>query len=269
MSIAPRVFGIRATAVRKVAVIRRGPTDWSHVGVWDLVADIFLPGAWLHGVIYPQKCDLSADGRWLAYSAMKHPGDWAVSAVYDAVSRLPWLHTLAAWSSGTTYTRGLHFTHVGEDPGVPDFGDSEPMLAKVGLSWTQPIQFAVERRHGWRESDDAPARDRGGPWDERRRVEMVKPQPGGAAELRVEGAYAAFRAGEPDRTQAVYSLHERDDLTVLDDAQWADWDDQGDLLVATWDGVLRRIRDSESHDVVDLSLLEPDPQPAPDWAQEW
>ena len=98
---------------------------------------------------------------------------------------------------------------------------------------------------------------------------MVKSQPGGTAELRVEGRYAAFRTGEPNRAEAVYSLHDRGDLTVLDDVQWADWDRQGDLLVATWDGLLRRIHNGESRDIVDLSLLEPDPHPAPAWASDW
>ena len=171
----PRLFGIAAAEAAVVAVIRRGPSDWSHIGAWRTDTDTYEPGAWLRGTIYPQKCDLSADGRWFAYSAMKQPGDWPAGAVYEAVSRLPWLKALAAWGSGTTYTRGIHFTVVGEtDLGQPDVGEAQPLLQRCGLRVTQPNQFAVERRHGWSESADTPPRDQGGPWDEKRKVEMTK-----------------------------------------------------------------------------------------------
>ena len=31
----PRIFGIPATGSPVVAVLRRGPSDWCHVGRWD------------------------------------------------------------------------------------------------------------------------------------------------------------------------------------------------------------------------------------------
>jgi hypothetical protein len=55
-----------------VAVIRRGPSDWWHVGRWDVGDDPpYQPGAWVRGTVYPQRCDLSPDGRWLCYFKLR------------------------------------------------------------------------------------------------------------------------------------------------------------------------------------------------------
>jgi hypothetical protein len=269
---APRLFGIPATQASIVAVVRRGPSDWAHVGAWRTDTDAYEAGAWLRGTIYPQKCDLAPDGRWFAYSAMKRPGDWPAGAVYEAVSRLPWLKALAAWGSGTTYTRGIHFAAVGEtDLGLPDVGDSKLLLQRYGLRVTPPNQFAVERRRGWVESPDTPPRDQGGPWDEHRDVEMTKQQPGGFRQLHVTGSYAAFRSADPDVDSPMYWLTDEGDEIALADAQWADWDRSGDLLVATTSGLLQRRVTATGivKEVADLSDLKPRPQPAPGWASDW
>ena len=267
----PRIFGIPATRARLVAIIRRGPSDWVHVGAWDAEADKYTPGAWLRGTLYPQKCDLSPDGRWFVYSAMKHADEWPAGNVYEAVSRLPWVRALAAWGSGTTYTRGLHFTTEPADPGPPDVGRVEPILKRFGLAWTEPVQYAVERRRGWVESAETPPREHGGPWDERRLVKMEKPQPGGSWFLRVEGRYAAFRSGDPADGAPRYCIVDGNRVEGLDDVQWADWDAGGALILATTAGLLRRLEPPNGNviEVADLSRMSPDPKPAPQWAAEF
>lgn len=263
------------------AVLRRGPSDWWQVGKWDLVRFEYEPGAWFHGTLYPQKCDLSPDGRWLMYSAMKQGATWAAGDIYEAISRLPWLTALAAWNAGTTYTRGFHFdpTPGLSQAGDPDVGDATPCVKRYGIRLTRPVQFAVERRRGWVESADTPPRDRGGPWDELRQVEMQKPQPGAGRSwvLRVSGAYGAFRSLPDARDPASYFLTRGQQLHVLDGIQWADWDAEGRLLVATTSGRLevRRVdgvkglTENGPLFAVDLSTAVPDPQPPPAWATEW
>ena len=71
-----RIFGIGATAADVVAVLRRGPSGWCHVGRWDIAARRYEPGSWLHGTVYPQRCDLSPDGRYLCYFALKGDSTW-------------------------------------------------------------------------------------------------------------------------------------------------------------------------------------------------
>ena len=280
MESAPRIFGIAAVRAPVVAVLRRGPSDWSHVGRWDLARGVYEPGAWLHGTLYPQRCDLSPDGRWLCYFTLSGTARWTAGATYVALSRLPWLTALAAWGTCGTWTRGLHFV---EDRRVwqvrpPDEGDATPCRETLGLAFTPPASFAVERRRGWVETPDTPPRAPDDTWDERRAdaVTMEKPRPGsnGATRLVVRGRFAAFRSSMPGEAKAVrYELLEPGGMRPLEDAQWADWDAEGEMLVATIDGRLQ-VRDPVPDGTpvrweADLSRLTPDPRPAPEEARRW
>jgi len=238
-----RLFGIPATRAPIVAVFRRGPSAWSHVGRWDVARGVYEPGAWIRANLYPQRCDVSPDGRWLCYFTLKMPGRWDAGSTYVALSRLPWLAALAAWGTNGTWTRGAHFV---DDPrrwevGEPDEGDAGPCRAKFGLAVTRPATFAVERRRGWTETADTPPRKERDVWDEQRGrgVTMEKPRPktNGRLRLRVRGYFAAFR--DSRAKDVVYELFDGTHVTALAEAQWADWDAAGRLLVATRDGRLQ------------------------------
>ncbi|HYG64489.1 MAG TPA: hypothetical protein VEL74_18060 [Thermoanaerobaculia bacterium] len=58
----------------------------------------------------------------------------------------------------------------------------------------------------------------------------------------------------------------------MDQLQWADWDRDGNLLVATRSGKLEIWNLARDRTEVlfeeDLSLLAPNPVPAPDWARQ-
>lgn len=280
MHVGPRLFGIPALRAPVVAVLRRGPSDWTHVGRWDLARGVYEPGAWLHGTLYPQRCDLSPDGRWLCYFSLKSGAQWAAGGTYVAISRLPWLTALAAWGTCGTWTRGLHFV---EDRNVwpmgpADEGDAGPCREKLGLAFTPPATFAVERRRGWTETPDTPPRRPGDTWDERRAdlVKMEKARPGSAGRVRlvVHGWFAAFRSSLPGEAKPVhYALLDAGGTRPLADAQWADWDAEGGLLVATTDGRLQ-VREPRAADLpvrweTDVSGLAPDPAPPPDVARRW
>jgi len=266
-----------------IGIIRRGPSSWTHIGRWDVDARVYEPGAWVRGTVYPQRCDVSPDGRWLCYFMLHQGADWAAGPTYVAISKLPWVHALAAWGTAGTWTRGAHFVdgHGSPSVGPPDEGTFD--RAKVGydVATTSPATFAVERRRGWREASDNPPRERHDVWDERRadRVVVRKSRPGdvGATplELRVDGRYAAFRQGPFNNEERAtnYALARAQDVRPLTDVQWADWDATGRLLVATHDGRLQ-VRDVDEtgssvvHEV-DLSDVTPDPRPAPPEARHW
>jgi hypothetical protein len=95
-SVPPRIYGIPATMAPIVAVFRRGPTNWSHVGRWDFGEKRYEPGAWLGGRIFPRRSDLSPDGRFLCYFAHKPSATWKHGEAYVALSKLPWLTALHA-----------------------------------------------------------------------------------------------------------------------------------------------------------------------------
>jgi hypothetical protein len=266
----PRLFGIPARDAPVVAVLRRGPTDWCRIGRWDVgPSPTYQPGAWVRARLYPQRCDLSPDGRWLCYFTLRARADWDAGPTYVAVSRLPWATALAAWDSCGTWTRGMHFVEAdGHVAGPPAEGDTGPLGVQVGLAFTRPAAFAVERRRGWTETADSPVRGEHDMWDERRadRVTMQKRRPGGGPTLLVSGRYAAFRELDTDRYgEPAYRL----DDEQLPGVHWADWSPDGRLLVATADGRLQ-VRDGGSvRWEADLSDEVPDPQPPPADAARW
>jgi hypothetical protein len=76
-----------------------------------------------------------------------------------------------------------------------------------------------------------------------------------------------------DGLRVSYWLEVDGESQLLHDVQWADWDRDGHLLVATRGGTLQ-IWHLHGHrpQVLfeeDLSLSEPGPAPAPAWAQRW
>lgn len=256
-----------------MAVFRRGPTDWAHVGRWDPVTGRYESGAWLAGRIFPRRSDLSPDGRYLCYFAHKPSATWEHGDAYVAISKLPWLTALHSFPTCGTWTRGYCFT---TDGGIAH-SQTAALPIPYGLDSIPAIQFATERRRGWTEAPDSPARHPKDAWDQHRNARMRKLQPTGTRVLCVESV--GWAGGEFGVEQAVdglrvrYSLEVNGDLELLDDLQWADWSREGELLVATRAGQLqvRRLHDGRSDILseVDLAGLEPNPAPAPPWAQGW
>lgn len=264
----PRIYCLVATEAPIAAVFRRGPSAWCHVGRWDLATPQYESGGWLRGRIFPRRSDLSPDGRWLCYFAHHANAHWSHGETYIAVAKLPWLTALHAFGTCGTWTRGYHFTPERQAPDLP---------IPYSLSPIPLEQFANERRRGWVEAPDSPPRSQGGPWDERRNARLQKQQPGGPWHLWLESVGHA--GGEFGVDQAVdglrvrYALATDQTLHLLEDLQWADWDHQGRLLVATRQGDLqiRELRGDRPQTLfsVDLAALQPQPVPAPAWACQW
>lgn len=270
---APRLYCIPARDAPVVAVLRRGPTSWCHVGRWDLARGRYEPGAWLRARLFPRRCDLSPDGRWLCAFVHKPGARWEHGDAYVTLSRLPWLSALHAFGTCGTWTRGFRFT----DDGSCDDPRDEGLPMPYGLRAIRPAQFATERRGGWEEAPDSPPRAPGDVWDARRNARVRRRQPKGERWLHLTSL--GWAGGEFGVDQAVdglrvrYALESGGALEPLDDAQWADWDGEGRLLVATRSGALEvRSLDGPRVEAVfreDLSPLEPTPAPAPDWARHW
>jgi len=272
--VAPRIYCIPATAASVVAVLfRRGPTNWSHVGCWDLARGRYEAGAWLAGRLFPRRSDLSPDGRMLCYFAHQPNATWEHGETYVGLSKLPWLTALHAFGTCGTWTRGYYFT---EDGGCDNARDAK-LPIPYGLRSIPVIQFANERRCGWQETADSSQRDHEDIWDQHRNARMQKRQPGGKRMLCVENLGrpgGEFGVGQAvDGLRVRYSLESDSDIELLDELQWADWDRQGQLLVATRCGKLQVRNLDANHSTVvfeeDLSLLAPNSMPAPAWAQRW
>ena len=210
------------------------------------------PGAWLHGTIYPRRCDVSPDGELLAYFALtSRPPPWDTP-----VSRAPWLTALAAWHVGSAWTPGMAFADDGallgpHADGTPSHG-SHPNELRRG--WT-PIDPRSARLPA--EAVLAPRRER-------------TPATGDALVLVHRGH--AFGAPNVEGVQTLYLLESGADVTPLPDAAWAGWDARGRLLVATTTGAIAIRARARGWDEVwrhDLRGLTPDPSPARAWASHW
>src|SRR4051812_48612154 len=205
----PRLFGITAEECDVIAIIRRGPSRWFHVGAWNSLSGSYMPGAWFRGLLYPQRYDLSPDGELFCYMAL-HSSDWPAGDTYIAISKLPWLTALAAWPAVGTWSRGAHFIRDWSvvELGAPIVGNLDGIQRRYGLAENFPHSFAIERRRGWTESPDTPSRLSNDRWDEKRgeRITLEKTNPTEPKlALRVQGSYAAFRGGSK-RTFCGYEL---------------------------------------------------------------
>jgi hypothetical protein len=116
-------------------------------------------------------------------------------------------------------------------------------------------------------------------WDERRvdRVAMEKaPTEGRCPDVAERWLESLPRSGRPGRgwpRETRYSLVQDEAVLPLDDVQWADWDSDGRLLVATRDDRLQ-VRDCSGSDFpirweVDLAFMTPTPLPPPEQVHRW
>jgi hypothetical protein len=188
------------------------------------------------------------------------------------------LHALAAWGTNGTWSRGAHFLANSSVPdvGAPDHGSVNYEALGAGLAVTRAASYAVERRRGSMEAENAPPRGPEDLWDERRAdsLRMRKAQPGsdGAVQLEVSGGYAAFRSGGSS-TNVRYRVADDGRDVELPEVQWADWARNGTLLVATRSGQLEtRTAGSwatAAQTVADLGHDAPAPTEAPPEARRW
>lgn len=265
---APRVYCILARQAAIALVFRRGPSDWFHLLRWDLSSGAIEPGVWVRKKLFPRRCDLSDDGQLLLYSISG--GYEKGYQVFCGVSRAPWLHPLAQWEEKSTLGSAWYFFEPGIDHGWADPRSELVGYRRVSIRRNANVAFVNELRRGWVYAPDCPPRDPGDVWDEKRGVILEK-RAGGRL-LRLIGGTHIFRPPAIDGLAPRFELCSADQVATLDDACWADWSPSGQLLVATKSGQLRieeihagRRKVVLSHD---LTLLKPDPQPAPAWATD-
>jgi hypothetical protein len=90
---APPRFQIAFASKAPVAVIvRRSPTSWSQLVLWNMDSDTFTPGQWLHGRV--AFANLSPNGKHLAMG-IRHSKDKGQGFEYTLVSRPPYFTALA------------------------------------------------------------------------------------------------------------------------------------------------------------------------------
>jgi hypothetical protein len=239
-------------------ILRRGPTRWWHVTLWDTKRDAFESGQWFHGRIYPEKCDVSPDGKLWIYFAAKfslRSADKGYQDSWTAVSRPPYLTALTLWPIGGTYGGNGLFI----DSGTVMVGSTEPSNhpdhppgpLRV-MAWTEARPVVPSLDFGWQGGRDVR-------------------KPSGDLILGREWPIGHYY---PSRTATPYALYRHDAEPIATfEAHWADWDQQGRLVATVGGRVLsgKLTRDKRLvwRQLTDLHEEKPTTLEAPDWAQQW
>lgn len=284
-----RLFVILAREARVAAVLRRGPTREVLLIRWNLADDTFEAGQWLKGRVYERRCDLSPSGDRFIYFAANHRpplGTWT------AVSRLPYFTALALWPKGDAWGGGGLFrtddqilvNHqdsqmVLQGPALPK-GISAGQTAYGGGGEDSPIQDERLRRDGW----TCVGEGKWGAHSSSGTFSFTAATP----ETWMKACPAYPRISLRARTLGIgerqgpwyamdYDLLDAEgkfdrDLGRID---WADWDGNGDLLIAA-DGKLHRHAaqppgafEGEPRVLIDLSGLKFEQRPPPVEATRW
>jgi hypothetical protein len=252
-------------------ILRRGPTAWWRVTLWDTKRDRFEGGQWFRGRIYPEKCDVSPDGKLFVYFAGKfnrRSEDKGYQDTWTAVSRPPYLTALALWPIGDTWggegvfldNRTVLVTASRHHPDHPP--GPLRVLEYCALEAGDPRRAAVPgSASGWEEGPAPRARMR---WPLASKV---------CGDLML-GREIACQQFCPSRSPCIYTLY-RSDGEPLDtfEAHWADWDRQGRLVATAGgrvvEGKLTRDRKLKWRQLAAMNDERPIRMEAPDWAQHW
>jgi hypothetical protein len=144
-----RLFVILARDADVGVILRRGPSQWFQVIKWDTRRDTFDDGAWFHGRIYEESCDVSPDGELFVYFAAKHnraTRDDDYGYAWTVLSRPPWLYALGLWPSPTgTYPGGGRFSENGHLTLLRYYEELVPHLNHL-----PPRQLIIEQQN-WRD----------------------------------------------------------------------------------------------------------------------
>jgi hypothetical protein len=277
-----RLYVLVATHAPVALILRRGPSTWWHLIKWDLERLTLEPGAWLKGTLYPRRSDISPDGQLFGYFALRSsPPPWDT---YFAVSKVPWLTALAAWHTHGTWTGGCQFYRDGR-LAIAGAMDIQPFYghypkAAVGGMDTDWVHHNLqnEYKRGWQAMPDDPhdLRQMYLPDTATPAFLMRRYQPGRQSGVLIL-AHAGVDFSRPgiEGVQVHYLREERDSgkITPLPETAWADWDQQGRLLMATRDGTVSISEVSGDAWVqtwsANLRDLVPAPTQASAWAQKW
>lgn len=287
------LFVILARNGRHAVVFRRGPSKQVLLIKWDRRHDRFEIGQWFKGRIFERRCDLSPSGEMLVYLAAKHKGP---IGTWTAISRPPYLTALALWPNSGTWGGGglfeseysLHLNHdslhrkladgfqlakqmrvhpLGDDPGR---GEDNPIyhmrLLRDGWVLKQVGKRSDYNRHGsikWRFTEPQI-------YDKcvaRRKLTC-------RLQMKLRGI---FERSGPKYLLDYEVLDENGEaLLKLPRTDWADWDENGDLLFAQRGKLFRlagsRVRSGDrdaARELADFSNLSFAAREAPKSAKQW
>jgi hypothetical protein len=254
-------------------VLRRGPSAWARLSLWHTDSDTFEHGQWMAARVYERRSDLSPDGSLFVAFVRGSSRDGNADS-WIAVSRPPWFTALAFWPIGGTYCTGGFFRSdrtlwLPVGPEVPEGGGLPHCLSiesgpdayiERGGNWTErTVHLNRLLRDGWARVDGA------------RLETWAHPNPLGTMTLLMtEHSDRDFRAfGGPHVVEYAVLVKALDDMIPFGRATWADWDQQGRLVIARNGRLFSWDSSGYIDEIADFNGQTPDPQPPPEWALTW
>ncbi len=261
MTIHPaRLFILLAREAPIAVILRRGPSHWVQMIKWHTDTDKFEAGQWLKGRIYEHLCNLSPDGQFLIYHVSKPntPSELGYEKEWTAISKPPYFSALALWPNGNGgdfvnnsvvvlngYKRDAHPNH-------------QPQGIKVIFSYesTEDLSAQIETKDyvQWRNISSSV------------KLSVV------ARQFLDKAIERHYRGEYPHLFEFFYVDGITGHYYSLENATWADFDQQGRLVLAKEGKLFVGTIDNgdlQLTELADFNANKPDPQPAPDWAQKW
>lgn len=268
------MFVLPASRADLAVILRRGPTDWWRLTLWDTKTDRFEHGQWFHGRVYPGKCDVSPDGRLLIYFAGQFKPRNLQKGYRDtwtAISRPPYFTALALWPIGDTWGgSGIFLDNttvlLGSSlSGWPSHHPDHPPGPLQVLTYGDLAKGDSRRNarpgwlNGWIQEENF--------HDGTGRKEVRKLSSG----LQL-ARYAPLQYA-PSRAPVLYTVYNSDGTAMsCFEAHWADWDRRGRLL-ATAGGHVFSGEMSRTEllwdELAAMTDDRPSPLESPAWSRTW
>jgi hypothetical protein len=224
---------LRAREAPIAVVLRQGPTKQVRMIRWRLDTDEFERGQWFAGRLYPERSDVSPDGRFLLTFAMRRGNTW------NAISRPPWFSPIAVWEDQGTWGGG-GFWPSSTEVRLRTNPAAMPLDPKFKLPSWLTVGWATGAfdRDGWRQ----PGPD-ANPYLEGKLHPTIS-----AFELQRRAAIPIAVGSNTDRHAYAFRIvdHKHAREHELFTADWADWHPSGDLAIAR-DGLIQRIAIVQRH----------------------
>lgn len=136
-------------------VIRQGPSQLFCTIGWDLTRDDLRVGQWCKHKLYPERCDISPDGKWLIYFALNGRWNSETLGAWTALSRVPYLKAVKIWPQGNTWGGGGSMYSIEQEPSA--VRPEPPLPPNVHLLFGRGRRDRIVR-DGWRKTDGGKGR---------------------------------------------------------------------------------------------------------------
>jgi hypothetical protein len=145
----PRLHVILRRESPVALVIRQGPTRTFCTIGWELAHDRFEIGQWCKHKLYPERGDISPDGKWHVYIALN---GWRsqTKGTWSGLAKVPYLKCVKLWPKGDTWGGGGLIVAKADAPGL----EPDPPLSRKYRVVLHSPQRRLER-DGWQHSEKA------------------------------------------------------------------------------------------------------------------